>query len=234
MKRVSFSWLWVEDEGSWKGWGGGISFSPNHAEDGWEETGKSKSEHADCRESKSSGRRKRCSPQQQAATPCFSWQVRVTTRNLESCNEWLNEQKQKKMSFAPDGPPSSLRVRASFFFVSVIKWANLSFFISMNHIRAPNVRFCCSFILIKWFCCSLFHCFTNASCSIKNLDGNNGNYFSTTKYIMCNITLKFKLKKIRIVCFIITMMVAALDHFWWLSSEQLVCHSPITSRMQPI
>lgn len=140
--------------------GGGISFSPNHAEDGWEETGKTKSEHADCRESKSSGRRRRGSPRRRAATPCFSWQVRVTTRNLEPCNEWLNEQKQKKMSFAPDGPPSSSRVRASFFFVSMIKWANLSFFYqheSHSSSKCQILRFIYFNQMILLFIVSLLH-----------------------------------------------------------------------------
>lgn len=93
MKGVSFYWLWVGDEGNckWRG-GGGISFSPNHTEDSWEETAKTKSEHADCGESKSSWRMKRASLQHCAATPCFCWRVRETTRNLESCNEWFNEQ----------------------------------------------------------------------------------------------------------------------------------------------
>lgn len=92
MKGVSFYWLWVGDEG-WCKWRGGTSFSPNHAEDGWEETAKTKSEHADCWESKSSWRMKRASLQQRAATLCVSWQVRwiIELLNEQICSFYKHE-----------------------------------------------------------------------------------------------------------------------------------------------
>lgn len=148
--------------------GGGISFSPNHTEDSWEETAKTKSEHADCRGSKSSWRMKRASLQQRAAMPCFCWQVRETTRNLESCNEWFNEQ------ICP-------------------------FCKRESHLSSK----CQIFLSLYFAIVSLIVAIVSliASCRIRELHGNNGNYFSKSKYKMCKIEIypKISTKKITIL-----------------------------------